>query len=111
MAPQAQHTPGPWRVTHGLEGDLYVASKHGGYVPIRTPFRTGAFTRGGTDRSAHTDAELDANARLIASAPDLLAACQAALGELTDPNRGPSGPEPTIATVRAALAKARGTDD
>jgi hypothetical protein len=66
------HTPGPWRVSVGLNAG-YIASESHGFVPIRTPFRPDAF-KDGPDRSDHSEAELEANARLIAASPRTLAA-------------------------------------
>lgn len=50
------------------------------------------------------------NARLIAAAPDLLAACEAALGLLVgyDDKLNPKHSAPVFSTLRAAIAKARG---
>ena len=58
------HTPGPWRATH----DGYISSDNG-YVPMVTPFREDAHR----DRHRNPTPEAMANARLIASAPDLKA--------------------------------------
>lgn len=66
---ETKHTPGPWTATE--EGK--VAQVGGGFVPIRTPFRADAFVDG-PNRSDHPEEELSANARLIAAAPELLAA-------------------------------------
>lgn len=56
--------------------------------------------------------ELPANARLIAAAPDLLAALEDALRPFSEPTRNPGGNpigEPDwCKTARAAIAKARG---
>ena len=56
----------------------------------------------------------EANARLIAAAPDLYAACQAALGwfeEYVDANPDNADEEDSVASVlRAALRKARGEE-
>lgn len=46
------------------------------------------------------------NARLIAAAPDLLAACERALDEMDGRPRGPGA----IHQLRAAIAKAKGGD-
>lgn len=66
----AAHTPGPWYATEQIdriyEGNIIRAGdpKTGTYVAIACDFNR-------YDR----DAEREANARLIAAAPDLLAAC------------------------------------
>ena len=81
-----QHTPGPWKAEKYCiwAGDCFIA---------------GTATGQG-------DPEQRANARLIASAPDLLAACLSALRALED-NLSP-GPmdEDAKAGLRAAIAKA-----
>jgi len=75
----SKHTPGPWRVSQ--EG--YIASRQG-FVPIRTPFRGDAFRDGPTRSPLHPEAELAANARLIAAAPDLLTALEWIVWELVE---------------------------
>src|SRR5262249_24836787 len=52
--------------------------------------------------------ETEANARLIAAAPDLLAACEAAAEFLATHPSGPALPVPT--TINKAVARARGTE-
>ena len=61
------HTKEPWRVT----ADGFIASS--GFVPIRTPFREGAF-KTGPGRSDHSDELLDANARRIVACVNACAA-------------------------------------
>lgn len=99
----AAHTPGPW--THGAHahaGEPVITDAHGHNI---------AFCN--ADRP-----EDEANARLIAAAPDLLAALSGLL-ELTEAMRdtialepGLSGllqtNSPRISAARAALAKAKG---
>ncbi len=99
-----QHTPGPWHI--GLDGMSIVAdagdSPHG--IPIRPCVATVKRRLDGTE----------ANARLIATAPDLLEALQ----EYLDWHRAnfalPSGnledPDQTALAKKgsAAIAKARG---
>jgi len=96
---QAQHTPGPW-----------TAEPEGG---------RGAWVRGSNGTWAalacgDTDAEADANAHLIAAAPDMLVALQMAVPALewcqkqwaSSPQQG-SGIN-VLAVVRATLADAEG---
>jgi hypothetical protein len=68
------HTPGPWGYTLGQV--MRVTTRDGGCVA--GVHRIGGFTGRGDP------AVWGANARLIAAAPDLLDACQAAAFELTD---------------------------
>lgn len=89
------HTPGPWQ----FDGQV-ILDEDGSHVasPI------------GCD-TVDCDDEAIANARLIAAAPDLLAACEAFLGEIDEIDacgqRHGIGAE-IIAAVEAAIAKARG---
>lgn len=69
----SRHTPGPWQVHNGYR--VYAPAKlvgenRGQYFEVAIC---------GTDYASGNLAETDANARLIAAAPDLLAACQAGL--------------------------------
>jgi hypothetical protein len=83
-----KHTPGPWKVGHlGLRvvGDV----RHGGMH--------------GALQSTVAECEREADARLIAAAPELLAALQRIVREF-DCGRTPLATDLSIA--RAALAKA-----
>lgn len=94
------HTPGPWE--HTGQGDIVGKEDNGyglGYVDVCSVYlRT---VRGRTN----------ANSRLIAAAPDLLAALReiaddyADRFDLTCPSTNP-GIKSTIAQARAAIAKA-----
>lgn len=101
-------TPGPWRFSQG-----FVGTKSSGYVPIRNPFRADAFDgpEGSPNRSDHTDAELDANAHLIAAAPDLLSGLSYIVecydAALRD-SRAITLDGARIDQMRAAIAKAKG---
>lgn len=97
------HTPGPWRVPTAMFGDdieVYHPTTGGMVRPICTMHGEGDVT--------------EANARLIASAPDLLAACEEAadtilaeVGNITDESvDGPMGE--VYATLMRAIARARG---
>lgn len=97
-------TPGPWRVT----ANGYIASQ--GYVPIRTPFRSDAFQEG-PGRSDHSEDTLEANARLIAAAPEMyeaLAAIEAVLRGNKLANVGNSTVHYALCQARTAIAKATG---
>lgn len=89
----AKHTPGPWN--HGEDGFVY--SPCGKYT-LADPH--------------YADLDIDereANARLIAAAPELLAACEQAL-KVVDAHRRASGGDGdiTAALIRSAIAKAKG---
>ena len=99
----AEHTPGAWRA------DIVTSG-------FRTYDHMQASITAGEGREAkclaylpelgHEEAnpELAANARLIAAAPDLLAAAEAAYSDLT---AGEASTE-TDAVLRLAIAKAKG---
>lgn len=96
------HTPGPWRV--GPVDDTRVEDADGNEVAQID----------GDYNQPDTWPLMEANARLIAAAPDLLKALESLLGSYTDliqsGDCGFWGPEEEeiIVTARAALSKARG---
>ena len=92
----AQVTPGPWMVRN---------SEHGAHVEPSVAWcgRT----------SAHSDAETYANAKLIASAPTLLAqraALEKALREIETLPRGWTGDRKASAALRIARAALAGIE-
>lgn len=97
---QALHTPGPWRLNAGNEIEIMDTSRAvaravcGGLSGIRLR-------------------EAEANARIIAAAPDLLEALQWALDELNgrtryDEDVAEQQVENCYRLAEAAIAKARG---
>jgi hypothetical protein len=95
-----KHTPGPWF----LEGYWDVKSKFdlGGWVSSNPPAGCPIFQ---LEPSVGTAEEIVANARLIAAAPDLLAALKT-LCAAYDACNGDD--HPAYALARAAIAKAEG---
>jgi hypothetical protein len=94
---QHTHTPGPWRVTARDCGDNIFGGKDGS-LRIANTYGTTELSEGA------------ANARLIAAAPELLAACEAVLHEHDDTyDGGPisSGMVDAVELLRAAIAAAR----
>jgi hypothetical protein len=95
MNTQTKHTPGPWTEHEGFicgrfcDGNVYDICD-----PRCAP--------------AELFEEIDANARLIAASPDLLAACESALALLTDPNAEPRDADALTAMLLTAIAKAKG---
>lgn len=83
----AKHTPGPWKVIIYDAGDVDYLS--GAPSVVSDAHDCGiVHTKGFVQqhwRSARGDAEIHANARLIAAAPELLEAAQAALEWMDDP--------------------------
>lgn len=89
------HTPGPWRIGNSHSWNVIGADGH----------LVASATFGGYQDDKKQRAEVDANARLISAAPDLLKACEAAysilIQESQDPNRA-------AAVLREVIAKAKG---
>ena len=87
-----QHTPGPWYTRHGQ-----VSSENSAH----------GCTIANCNRTAKgiPDAEVEANARLIASAPDLLAALRGIINQ-DDWEGEDIAPDSPIGKARAALARA-----
>jgi hypothetical protein len=83
------HTPGPWGV-----------SKHG--TPEAHP-QFGVYAEGCNDHVIVKGDAAAADARLIAAAPELLAACEAA-----EPHIRGQGSAGALTQLRAAIAKAQG---
>ena len=98
MSEAAKHTPGPWYWTASSSaGTVYAQENHQLIVPHHPD---------GADENTF------ANARLIASAPELLQALILAEG-LIYPNVNPHHARPSsnsevLHTIRAAIAKATG---
>ncbi len=93
----AKHTPGPWTRNRAINTvDM-------GRYSVICPF--------GADSKKHVS-EIEANMRIIAAAPDLLAAlenaCNVMAAIVTGDLDGLSPNSPALIESRAAIAKARG---
>lgn len=105
-----KHTKGPWHVGGSVvarEGEIGVRSA---VVVAMVQRNTPGHPRGTHDwdpEAPQTSEECDANARLIAAAPDLHAAATLAVAtiERLDKNGSAVG---TLDVLRAAIAKAEG---
>jgi phage tail protein X len=100
------HTPGPWRYGHlkgadGLYRTEVFSDEHGGIASCHwTPKHCG---------DGVTETYREANARLIAAAPDLLEALQVVLRDYTAVyDIGDVEMQPALYQARAAIAKATG---
>ena len=107
---EAKHTPGPWKAVYysGDNNRPTVVRKVSGRADNPVCVIAKLFTH-------HGETETEANARLIATAPELLAACKAVVDawHANDSNfeRELNKGTPTwLAEARAAIAKATGTD-
>lgn len=90
---QVGHTPGPWHV-----------SRSSRYVRYRLPGSDTGYNLADCDMGA-PPTEMFANARLIAAAPELLAACEAAEANLSPLY---CSEHLVMKLLRAAIAKATG---
>lgn len=89
---QATHTPGPWRI--GDAGHTVFVPPNGQPAPERI-----ATLANRHESTRH-------NARLIAAAPDMLAALRQVAGCFSDDGRTCSAGQATLAMLRAAIARA-----
>lgn len=99
MKNKSTHTPGPWKVVgRDIRADDYIKVGKGGYFSI-------AYMANPISR----DDIMDANARLIAAAPELLEACKIALSTINDeyPKGEMMGPKQAL---KYAIAKAEGRE-
>lgn len=104
-----KYTPGPWRAA--LKDDS-------GPTSSEDPIEVACIPHGIYDallvyspKRGLSGTEHDGNAKLIAAAPDLLAACESAELVMTIvlPRSHMAEYTSALATVRAAIAKAKGT--
>lgn len=104
MNPAPTNTPGPWKVSVSpslLKTRCIVREERQG---------TRLLSRHVATVSVHgPDGENEANAHLLAAAPDLLAACKQAV-EFLDNGPGGTGMDAACVRVRAAIAKAQGKE-
>ena len=105
----AKHTPGPWHLEKDHDG---VFTAIGEPIAIVGGEETGEqvrFTIGRTcDYGPHGDEQTTANAQLIAAAPDLLAACEAALMQFEENASYDEADGYVVRQLQSAIAKARG---
>jgi len=112
-----QHTPGPWSLgescDHSVHGDFEVfGAEFGHYASGRVAVVDRRAANGSYVESCNPQTQrmtAEANARLIAAAPELLAAARMANQELLDLGVGSSA-SPAMQALWAAIAKAEGRD-
>ena len=93
-----KHTPGPWLIRKGDEWTHDIVTIDG-EMPDGTPSYWNVAS------ANHLRDEVKANVRLIAAAPDLLAALEALCRQMEFDDREPLGWE-SFKAARAAIAKA-----
>ena len=116
---ETKHAPGPWAEAQLAHGDWLIhqagkKSKNGCKRHHVATVRRNDFSQ---ENSADIPLPVEANARLIAAAPELLSACRDILSRFQD-LLGPEGQRngeiegdaEAIKSARAAIAKAEGTD-
>lgn len=96
----ATHTPGPWL----LDGDKICTNRDNEIARIT---RYGAWFDAGTPYGLKNPIG-DANARLIAAAPDLLAALEVLVWQLDRTDGLVEELESMVTEAKAAIAKAKG---
>lgn len=105
----SKHTPGPWVVlnTHDIFTNIGAENADGDCAPYNDGWHVADC---GSD-DLNID-EIRANARLIAAAPNLLAALQEVVAE-ADAYEAKHGPmhRPWVRIARAAIAKAEGRNN
>lgn len=98
------HTPGPWRHYSGPLRPQYPTVIH----EIQTRSGRAVVKWAGFDGLELTKKETKANARLIAAAPDMLAALKWAEIQLTTWCAGSGEGSDCLPEIRAAIVKAQG---
>ena len=113
MSGNDKHTPGPWAIFRRfyiVPAD-HVGRKQGCSNNDREDLEDYAQIIGSVDSDRHRRGSLEANARLIAAAPDLLAACEAVVGTGFLETKYPAGQDwvskAAIEKILSALAKAK----
>jgi len=95
MTYTTQHTPGPWEASQYSQ--WAISSDNGHIAKVY-----------GADGTHQTPEQARANAHLIAAAPELLAALEAAKAYMEDPYPDGDDLSHVLTRAGAAIAKARG---
>lgn len=103
MTAKPQHTPGPWRTSNG-QGQYHTSVLCNGWRSSRDKVVICSISPAPRTPAAWEEAE--ANARLIASAPDLLDALKQALEQLQAYRAMLAGHQSVVRKARIAIAKA-----
>ena len=109
----SKHTPGPWETgkQNGHGGISIEANINAQIATVYLGIISSNWKRGKETFARPENAEALANARLIAAAPELLEACEAALNYMINNARSYGGDEnefPSVIKLRDAIAKATG---
>jgi hypothetical protein len=100
-----KHTPGPWGIeTAWNSGPMIKANSD-----LNRPDITHARTIARVTKAGFAYTSTEANARLIAAAPELLEASRAALAALSQPSTFPADVDAAKTWLRDAIRKAEGS--
>ena len=99
------HTPGPWTL-ETVKTSSGLCHKVGPF-PYRRDRQAHACVYVDHPNGSQFDQELEANARLISAAPELLEALEDALTQLEDYEEAISGEKYNSPLINAAIAKAK----
>jgi hypothetical protein len=113
---ESKHTPGPWEAHESDDGhEIHMGERVGSGHMYQTQHILG-YDHGLSEEDGKQFEEAEANAWLIAAAPDLLAACKLLqcelsycrdqLAELKRPSREGGSVDLALKAGRAAIAKA-----
>jgi len=97
-----KHTPGPWKAS---EGDTNIPDCEGAWGDVKEDGDHYAIATIWADTD-ELEVEAKANARLIAAAPDLLAACRAALSQMCNTVAPSTSFTDVVDMLDAAISKA-----
>ena len=102
------HTPGPWWARKNSAGDWDVQTLRDSYPDMPEGSDTGAYIASvyNDTTDSRTRGKNEANARLIAAAPELLDAANAALDAMTDERADDEYKKMAVSLLRAAITKA-----
>lgn len=102
---ESRHTPGPWKLSNDAQGPCIVMHPTLEGVAIASLTNIHEPVNGFVEIEAAGAPERTANARLIAAAPELLAACETMLALIGPHDTGLAS---AANLMRAAIAKAKG---
>ena len=104
---KTSHTPGPWTFQGSMNGRVIQVGKDDGHIMQGGRDTIANVTMHG-DESAFNQGEQTANARLIASAPELLACLEGIYAVAETVSEFYGNKLEVLNAARAAIAKAKG---
>ncbi len=108
----AKHTPGPWVFDgSGIHKEAVTMVEFGLEIHVQriaAIYVADDFEFTSSEAEERFQAEAEANAHLIAAAPDLLAACESVIARISDPSVDREKDDESLRLLRAAIARAKG---